>query len=1026
LASAPLHGTTRVCRALWCAVALLVSHSANAIDPTEYLSELHHTQWTAREGAPGAIAALAQTKDGYLWLATPIGLFRFDGETFEHPTFSDKGLSINGDVSTLYTTPSGDLWVGMRFGGAYRLRDGHLTQYAEGEGLPLHTIRQFAVTRDGTLWAALTNGLFRFTGNRWEAIGADWNYPATEGYNIFCDRAGTLWSRSMQGSFFLMEGSKTFQRSPVRGGRGWMLAAPDGAVWVSDPDQGLVPLSNPGRAISVLAPGYDAGALTALFDRDGGLWIVLQRDKATVFSRIAIPQKLWGNGTPLATSDIQTLRSSQALTGLPFNFLEDREGNLWLATDGGLDRLRPNKLHSALEGELLTHQSVIATSPDGDLLVAAFPKLLLRFAPNQIIPSIDPRFDLPDEISALYGGSDGGLWLGMEQVGLAYYGAKIKAVPLPTPDRARDIQALTEDRSGALWVSSIPEGLFRYREKTWLLNGGIPELPTKVPVTLSTDSSGKLWFGYRDNEIAIIEGTHVQMLGPKQGLNVGIVLAIAFHSDRTWIGGNENASLYKDDRFWPLMRADGAAFTGVSGIAEDDAGGLWLNGSTGVSYIAPGEIDAFSKAPTRRVTAETLNFEDGLNGIAAQIRPLNTALKSADGRIWITTSAGAYWIDPKHIRRNPMPPTVLLKSVRTNGVSYALGTDVALPVHSTNLEFQFTAASLSIPSRVRFKYRFEGVDADWQDAGSRRQAFYTNIAPGAHRFEVAAANEDGVWSQSAVAANIMIAPTFYQTRWFYAVCATAMLATLWQLYRLRVRLLAKQMGARMGARLEERERIARELHDTLLQSTQGLILLFQGFAGRLARPDPMRTQMESALDQADQLLNEARDRVSDLRTTGINSDLAGALTRFAEELFSGGTVAFTIVATGSPTILTLSAADDIYRIGREGLSNASVHAHASNIEVEIAYEAEQLRMRIRDDGRGISSEILQKGARAHHFGLQGMRERAQRIGGVFNIWSREGAGTELELIVPAAQAFHNHRAKHTGMSVFLRFRGLRD
>jgi signal transduction histidine kinase len=973
------------------------------------------------------VAALAQTNDGYLWLGTSIGLFRFDGETFEHPIFPDKGLSINGDVSTLYTTPSGDLWVGMRFGGAYLVREGHLTPYTEADGLPLHTIRQFAVTRDGALWAAVTNGLFRFTGNRWEPIGAAWNYPATEGYNIFCDRSGTLWARNMQGSFFLIDGSKTFQKSPVRGGRGWILAAPDGAVWVSDPEQGLISLSNPERASSVLAPGYSPGAQTALFDRDGALWIVLEANKETVFSRIPDSRKLWANGKSFGTSDIQTLRSNQALTGDLFNFLEDREGNLWLATDGGLERFRANKLHSALEGQPLPHQSAMAMTADGGILVAAYPNLLLRFSANQVTPSIDSRFDLPDEISALYSGSDNRLWLGMEQVGLAHYsGGKIEAVPLSAPDKTRDIQSITQDHTGALWVSSAHEGLFRFREKAWLLNGGIPTLPMEVPVNVITDSSGKVWLGYANNEIAVVDGAQVRMLGQTQGLNVGIVLALTSQADRVWVGGTENASLYKDGHFWPLTRSNGHAFTGVSGIAEDDSGGLWLNGSTGIAHLDATEVSGFMKDPNRHVSEETLNFEDGLNGTAPQIRPVNTALKSTDGRVWFTTSAGAYWIDPKHIRNNPIAPTVLLQSVTSNKRTYALGAEAALPAHSTALEFQFTATSLSIPSRIRFKYKLEGVDADWQDAGGRRQAFYTNIAPGLHRFEVTAANEDGVWSQSGAAANIMIAPAFYQTRWFYAVCAIAILATLWQLYRLRVRLLARQMGVRMGARLEERERIARELHDTLLQSTQGLILLFQGFAGRLARPDPMRVQMESALDQADQLLNEARDRVSDLRTTGINSDLVGALTRFAEELFSATTVAFTIEVSGLPVILTLIAADDIYRIGREGLGNASVHAHASNIEVEIAYEAKQLTMRIRDDGKGIGSEILQKGARARHFGLQGMRERAQRIGGILNIWSREGAGTELELVVPATHAYHNYRAKSISSSFFLRFLRLRD
>jgi signal transduction histidine kinase/ligand-binding sensor domain-containing protein len=1023
LLSAPRHATTNALRTFSCVVALLIVRSVYAIDPTEYLSELHHTQWTTREGAPGAIAVLAQTNDGYLWLGTPIGLFRFDGQSFEHPTFPNGNISINGDVSSLYTTSSGDLWIGMRFGGAYLLRNGGLTQYSESEGLPRHTVRQFASTPDGAMWAALQNGLFRLTGNRWQAVGANWSYPATDGYNVFTDRRGTLWVRSMQGTFYLAPGAKSFQKSRVGGGRGWIIAAPDGTVWVSDPERGLTSISDPSRAIPVLAPGYDTGAQTALVDRDGGLWIIVQRDNSTIFLRIPNSKALWAKGEAVAGSEIQTLRSTQMLTGQAFNALEDREGNLWFATTGGLDRFRPNRLHSALESEPSMHETVMATGQSGDLLLASTsPNRLLKFSSNQIIPSIEQHFTAPEELNVVYSGSDGTLWLGMEQAGLARVVAhKTEIVPLWVQTKTHDIQAITEDYTGALWVSSVGEGLFRYRGNVWLQNGGVSGLPTKVPVSVFTDSVGKLWFGYADNEVAVVDGSDARILGAMQGLNVGAGLAIASRSDQVWIGGTENTALYKSGRFWPLTRTDGSAFTGVSGIAEDDIGGLWLNGSTGIIHVDAAEIDAFSKDPHHRVSAETFNFEDGLNGVAAQFRPLNTALKSADGRVWFTTSAGAYWIDPKHIRKNPIPPSVLLKSVGSNGKSYALGADAALPAHSTALQFEFTATSLSIPARVHFKYKLQGVDADWQDAGSRRQAFYTNVSPGPHRFEVIAANEDDVWNQTAAAANIMIAPAFYQTRWFYALCVVALLAALWQLYRFRIRLVARRIDVRMGARLEERERIARELHDTLLQSTQGLILLFQGFAGRLARPDPMRLQMESALDQADQLLNEARDRVGDLRTTGIDSDITGALTRFAAELFSDKSVRFEVMATGSPMILKPPAADDIYRIGREALGNIAAHAGASSVELEIAFEAQQLKMRIRDNGRGINAEVLQKGSRAHHFGLQGMRERAQRIGGVLNIWSRDAAGTEVEITVPAAQVYSGYRAKRRGIRGLLDF-----
>jgi signal transduction histidine kinase len=284
----------------------------------------------------------------------------------------------------------------------------------------------------------------------------------------------------------------------------------------------------------------------------------------------------------------------------------------------------------------------------------------------------------------------------------------------------------------------------------------------------------------------------------------------------------------------------------------------------------------------------------------------------------------------------------------------------------------------------------------------------SNVPPGSHQFDVIAANQDGVWDTvGASMAMIVSPPAFYQTRWFYTLCGIALLVTIWQLYRLRL----TQIKNRLGERLRERERIARELHDTLIQSAQGLILIFQGFAGQLPKPDPMRQNMEIALDQADTLLNEARERVMDLRTTGIDSDVAQALTRAGEDLFQGTSIQFSVVSSGRPMPLMRSAADDIFRIGREALTNVSMHAKAKSVEIEVTFESDQFRLRVRDDGVGISAEIMKEGARPNHFGLQGMRERAERMGGRLAIWGRASAGSEIDLKIPAKTAYRDSKRR---------------
>jgi len=249
--------------------------------------------------------------------------------------------------------------------------------------------------------------------------------------------------------------------------------------------------------------------------------------------------------------------------------------------------------------------------------------------------------------------------------------------------------------------------------------------------------------------------------------------------------------------------------------------------------------------------------------------------------------------------------------------------------------------------------------------------------------------------------HALIPPAFYQTRWFSALCWLMAIGLLWRAYRWRLR----QLQDRLSVRLRERERIARELHDTLIQSAQGLILVFQGFAGQFSKPDPIRLKMEGALDKADQLLNEARSRVTELRTAGIDDDVMQALMRVGKELFADSPMQFSLVSTGAPRVLHQQVADEIYRVGREALSNAATHSGAKTIEVEITFGATECSLIVRDDGCGISAEILDAGSRPKHFGLQGMRERAQRIHAQLDVWSRDGAGTEVSLRVPAGNAY---------------------
>jgi signal transduction histidine kinase/ligand-binding sensor domain-containing protein len=984
-------------------------HEALAIDPTEALSELHHTQWITRDGAPTGATAMVQTSDGVLWIGSTSGLTRFDGVRFQSLTLADGSRPITDDVSSLYAAATGELWIGMRFGGAYLLRRGNLTHYGAREGLPAHSTIGFARREDGSMWAQTTTGLYRLDDSNWKLIGKDWDLPVESGTIIAVDHHGTLWSRSRDGTYYLPRGASAFRKSSAPGGRGRIFDGPNDETWLNDfGTLGLVTLSKPNTIRSSYWGQQHVAFL--LYDRDKTLWMVFVKDNHSSLIRISDSAGAFTHFDSPLSDGIQTLKPTQSLTGNLVAALEDQEGSVWMLTDGGIDRFRENKVHTALEEPLLSSDMAM-TSANGTVWLAAR-TYVVEFRVGQLRPEMVGQYQDKDRIGSLWRESDGSFLIARDDQPLMRYADHKEQVIDSLPrTKGRGDQGIARDATGKLWISSIGDALYGQVGSEWVVNGAYAGLPHAVPVTLFSGTSGRFWLGYTDDRLAVIENNSVRLFERADGLSVGNILVIAERSGRVWIGGTHNAALLVRSRVFTLRKADGNAFSGVSGIVEDVQGSLWLNTSEGIDYVSRQEIGAFTRDPAHLVTAENFNFEDGLNGVAQQIRPVPTAAEGGDGRIWFTTTTGAYWIDPKRMHRNPRPPPVSIEGLISGRRAYSLTHDAKLPAHTTDFEIDYTALSLSMPSRVRFKYKLDGIDTDWKDAGTRRQAFYTNVPPGDHVFHVIAANEDGLWNETGATASIVLLPAFYQTRWFYTLCGIAAVTFLWLLYRIRLRQLNHQFRARMSARLEERERIARELHDTLLQSTQGLILLFQGFAGRVRDPEPMRNEMEVALDQADSLLNEARDRVSDLRTIGLDVNVGDTITRAGEELFADSSTKVVVVTTGTPRQLVPAIADDIYRIAREALTNAYAHAHAKIVEMEIAYDAEQFRLNIRDDGRGIGEDVLQQGSKPNHFGLQGMRERARRSGGRLDIWSRDGAGTEIAFKIPAKTAYSERQKR---------------
>jgi signal transduction histidine kinase/ligand-binding sensor domain-containing protein len=995
--------------------------SAAPTTPELTLRQLNHRVFNAADGAPSDITALAQTPDGTLWIGSPAGLTRFDGVRFvPYPGPAEEPLQST-NVSSLFVTPDGALWIGFRPGGISVLKGGHVTRYDERDGLPDGTVAQFALDRDGSVWATPRLGLAHLKGERWERVAdaPQLNTP----YGVLVDGAGTLWVATVDGLLARFAGETRFREIDSR-----RYADPAGVLLASSPDGGIWAASalellridrstDVQRGTIVPVGGISGGPL--LFDAEGNLWA----SDATARSLLRLP---FGNlpredQRDLIVNPERFSRTEGWTSGRVFALLEDRERNIWVGTNTALHRFsHTNIVREAaplcIQGEL--NAAPFAAGDAGTLWMACVDGAVMQV--HEIRDgAVVSRQDAP-AFNVAYRDSRGTVWFaGPTALGHLESG-RIMTTPLPPQLRGRPIQALVREGSGAMWVSASRRGVFRFHDGEWSAYGNLDALPRGYALAATTDGSS-VWFGYSNNRIARVTGSAVQVFDPTHGLEVGNVLAILAHGGEVWVGGELGFARFNGARFASIRSASGVPFKGISGIVRARNGDLWLNGVSGIARIAPQEIARVVRDPAYRVRSETFDYLDGVPGTAVQLRPQPSAIETTDGRLWFAMTAGFISIDATRLVRNTLPPPVTIWSLTSGSRRYPnRGAVVRLPVETNNLQIDYSAGSLTLPERVKFRYKLDGSDREWQEVGSRRVALYTNLGPGRYTFRVTASNNDGVWNHAGASIHFTIPPAFYQTILFYVFCGVACLVVLLALYRVRMRQVAAQVRGRLEARLAERERIARELHDTLLQGMQGLIWRFQAASDRIPPGEPARQLMEQSLDRADELLGESRDRVKDLRpATSETPDLAQALATEGKRLAQLHSAEFRVSVEGASRDLHPIVREEGFQIGREALSNAFQHAHAKNIEAEVTYGDTMLHVRIRDDGEGIDTAVLEAGGRPGHFGLLGMRERAKKLGAHLVVWSKPGAGTEIDLRVPAAVAYRRSQGTSRGILSWL-------
>lgn len=939
------------------------------------ISQYAVTSWAEENGLPSSdVRAIAQDRDGVLWLGTNAGLVRFNGMRFVLWEERYSAHLRTAEITALCVAENGDLWVATSGGRITRIRDGGAVDFTQTDGIPRVIMRLF-VDHQGVVWAGGEGGLSRFRNGHWESVYIG-GFPVQSVRAFYEDRQHNFWVGGPTWIARRQEGSDAFERWDSRPVFAFSQDA-RGEIWVTDPSRGFRSLIQ--RMPSQVQPNasqIDSG-LSLLNDREAGLWVGTQGSGLLHLSAPDGKLERYDAGQGLAHDVVNSL-------------YEDREGNVWVGTQGGLDRFVPNPIPQidVLTGATKAVHS-IAAARDGSLWVATAGGLV-RYS-KQLRRVYTEDDGLPSSnVFGLHEDADGVLWIATSRGMARWKDGRLSSVPLPRKVTAGVTFAVTVDREGALWLWNTNIGLLRWADGRQLPVD--PALEGKWGRSLLTDSRGRVWIGFYNGGIGVIEDGKLRLLSERDGLAHGSVNAIFEDgSGAVWIGTQTGLSRYRNGQ---LNTLSGARLPGtiVRSITADQKGYLWLRLNSGLIRLASEEFDKALQDPSYRPQLQLFDVSDNVGGAGTGLT--DSIARAADGMIWMVTATGLARFDPQRLPPPHPLPAVRIEDIVADGHRLDSRLQAHLPPRTSRLQIDYVAATLS-SSRHRYRYMLDGFDLGWIDAGLSRQAVYTNLAPGSYRFRVTAGSADGRWSESSTTWKFVLEPAFTQTRWFYGALALAVLAAVLIGWRIRVAELRRRFALVLG----ERARMAGEIHDTLLQSLAGLELEVDDIASQL-HPTEQRTRgrLDRVRRNIQRYIGEARQSIWDLRTLG-DRDLAMALRETGGQLAGSNGLRFQFSATGEPVRCTAAVRDNLLQIGREAVNNAVRHAEANMIDMELVYQRDSIRLRVSDDGKGFDAKATVQSQTAH-WGLGIMRERAQRVGGQLRLDTRPGGGTKVEVTVP--------------------------
>jgi signal transduction histidine kinase/ligand-binding sensor domain-containing protein len=1004
LRSWPRHSTAL---AIYGFLLLFLTGTASALDPHRLISQYAHTVWRNQDGFPNVPHVITQTSDGYIWIGGGGGLLRFDGATMT-PVLPQKAFPTDAGINWLLGSRDGSLWMAT-YRGLSRLKDGEAFSFPIERG----SVQRILEDHAGTIWITRSDlrgieGAFcQIIGNDLKCYAKDKGdgNPAHFGTALTEDSSGDIWFgcqmlcrwKGSSISHYLEEQMD----HPTGDGVVGLAAGAAGSVWAAmdgvGPGLGVRYYSN-GSFLSYVVPGFDGAAIRAIFlfvDRQETLWVGTES------------QGLYH----IHDGHADHYGAAQGLTGDEVNSIyEDREGNLWIATDRGVDLFRdiPIVSFSSTEGLSGSDLSAVIARNDNSLWAGLKGALAIIRPDSVSLTKVIDGHPIQD-VYALLEDHTGQVWLGIDDTVMVYQLGtffEIKGQAGRRLDHVGKIVSFTEDIDGNIWAIARDQTqhidhLLRITDRRVQEDIQIASL---VPLAhfLGADPAGGIWIGTADGKLAHYLNGAASIVSNGRG-GTARVLMFGFSVDSAGVvWGATNRGLYRWERgaLSVMDSHNGLPCSAFGAALMDRSGSLWLEGGSKCGYlrIPAADLANWTAHPDAQVTVTTFGVLDGAgpgwNG--DRIQP--NAAMSPDGRLWFIGTS-LQMIDPGRSYKNPLPPPVHVEGLVADGKSYSPASPITLPPLTRDLQIDYTALSFVLPQRMGFRYMLEGRDRDWENPGLRRQAFYSDLRPGSYRFRVIASNNDGVWNQTGATLDFKVAAAWYQTIWFRSLCFIVGVLLLWGIYRLRVRRIAGTMKARFDERLAERTRIVRDLHDTFLQTIQGSKLVADDALSATTDLPHMRQAMEKLSAWLARATEEGRAALNSLRTSTMEvNDLADAFRRALEECRMHSPMEVSLQVSGQIREMHPIVRDEVYRIGYEAIRNACVHSQATQLRVELSY-AQDVSLRICDNGLGIDPDIMHRG-KAGHFGLQGMRERTARIMGKFIVESSAGFGTVITLTVP--------------------------